>query len=361
MLNKESVKPLNLPTYKDTGIVVIAGPCSAETPEQVTQTAKGLAVSGIEILRAGVWKPRTRPGCFEGRGGEALAWIKKAGADNNMLTAVEVANPEHVQQSLEAGIDILWIGARTTTSPFAVQEIADAIAKINPRTTVLVKNPVNPDIELWIGAFQRLLSAGIKNVGAIHRGFSTYGPSPYRNKPIWNLPLQLAVRMPGITIITDPSHMGGKRDLILPLSQDAMDMGFAGLMIESHCDPDSALSDSKQQVTPEALDEILGMLDTGKHSDIIPELEVFRKQIDNLDAELLQILSKRMEASRNIGVHKKECGISVLQSSRFREVIESGMAKGADLGLSPAFIHALMMAIHEESVRQQVNILKDSR
>lgn len=361
MQNKESLRPLILPTYKDSGITVIAGPCSAETQQQVADTARGLSTAGVKVFRAGVWKPRTLPGGFEGRGSEALAWIKQAGVENGMMTAVEVANPEHVKHALEAGIDILWIGARTTTSPFAVQEIAETVATINPDTIVLVKNPVNPDIDLWIGALQRLLGLGIKNVGAVHRGFSTYDASPYRNNPIWNLALQLAVRMPGLTIITDPSHMGGERTLIKPLAQEAIDMGFRGLMIESHCEPNAALSDSRQQLTPQELSEVLDTLHIGTNYDTLPQLEVFRKQIDILDAELLQVLAKRMEAARNIGLHKKECGMSVLQSERFREVVESGIAKGTDLGLSPAFIHALMNAIHEESVRQQVDVLKSSR
>lgn len=361
MLLKEPLTTLQLPTYKDTGISVIAGPCSAESKHQVAETARDLAKVGVKVFRAGVWKPRTLPGGFEGCGAEALKWVRQAGVENGMLTAVEVANPEHVRQALTAGIDILWIGARTTTSPFAVQEIGETVASINPDTIILVKNPVNPDIDLWIGALQRLLTLGIRNVGAVHRGFSTYDPSPYRNKPIWNLALQLAVRMPGLTIITDPSHMGGDRGLIKPLAQEALDMGFRGLMIESHCDPDNALSDSSQQVTPRYLSAILDSLDVGKNRECLPQLEVFRKQIDSLDAELLQVLAKRMEAARNIGLHKKECGMSVLQSSRFREVVEGVVSKGKDLGLSPVFILALMNAIHEESVRQQVDVLKSSR
>lgn len=361
MMTNEPINPLKLPTYKDTGITVIAGPCSAETQQQVESTACDLARNGVGVFRAGVWKPRTMPGGFEGLGAKALDWVVQAGKKYGMLTAVEVANPEHVKLALCAGVDILWIGARTTTSPFAVQEIAEAVANVNPDTIILVKNPVNPDIDLWVGALQRFLTLGIKNIGAVHRGFSTYDSSPYRNKPLWNLALQLSVRMPGLTIITDPSHMGGDRKLIKPLAQEALDMGFKGLMIESHCNPEAALSDSRQQVTPDELAETLNTLITGEGEECKPQLEVFRKQIDTLDAELLQVLSKRMEAARNIGLHKRQCGMSVLQSSRFREVVEGVIAKGEELGLSPAFIHALMDAIHEESVRQQVDVLKSAR
>lgn len=351
----ESITPLKL----GEGHTVIAGPCSAESREQVMETAKALADAGVRIFRAGIWKPRTMPGCFEGVGIRGLEWMHEVAQSTGMLTATEVATAEHAKAALGAGIDILWIGARTTASPFAMQEIADTLAATAPGTTVLVKNPLNPDIELWIGALERLARAGVKNLGAIHRGFSTHIRGPYRNEPLWNIPLELSVRFPGLTVIHDPSHIGGSRDLVEPLSQQALDMGFDGLIVESHCNPTEALSDAAQQVTPAALKEILGRLvwRSSRRSAPTAELEILRSQIDAVDSELLDVLYRRMVIARKIGRYKKQHGMSVLQSSRFNDVISSRLAKGESLGMGSEFMRAVMLSIHEESVRQQVEEL----
>ena len=253
------IQPI-FPQLTDRQSLVIAGPCSAETREQVLDTARQLAQYGIKVFRAGIWKPRTKPGGFEGVGSEGLEWMREVREETGMLLATEVANRHHVEEALKAGIDVLWIGARTTANPFAVQEIADTLAEHGANVPVMVKNPVNPDLELWIGAMQRIYNAGIHRIGAIHRGFSSYGKHLYRNMPEWHIPVELRLRYPSLPIVCDPSHIGGKRELIAPLSQQAMDMGFNGLIVESHCSPDSAWSDAAQQITPEILNFILGTL-----------------------------------------------------------------------------------------------------
>lgn len=339
--------------------LVIAGPCSAETREQVLATAKELASNGVKVFRAGIWKPRTKPGGFEGVGREGLEWMKDVKEETGMLLATEVANRVHVEEALSAGIDVLWLGARTSANPFAVQEIADTLAELKPDVAVLVKNPVNPDIELWIGAMQRIYNAGIRRIGAIHRGFSTYGKHLYRNMPEWHIPIELRLRYPSLPIICDPSHIGGKRELIGPLSQQAMDMGFDGLIVESHCDPDCAWSDAKQQVTPEILNFILGTLVIRDSKQTTESLQLLRQQIDRIDNELLEVLSKRMGVSREIGRYKREHRMSVVQAGRYNEVMASRVKVGEDMGMGAEFLRTVLLAIHDESVRQQIEVIND--
>ena len=338
--------------------IIISGPCSAETEEQVMDTAHQLARAGVKIFRAGVWKPRTKPGGFEGVGLPALKWLQRVKEETGMKVAIEVATRAHVEAALEHGIDILWIGARTTANPFAMQEIADTLAESGKDVSVLVKNPVNPDLELWIGALERLYNAGIKRLGVIHRGFSTYGIKTYRNHPQWRIPLDLRIRYPQIPIICDPSHIGGKRELIATLSQQALDMGFDGLIIESHCNPDCAWSDAKQQVTPEVLRVILDNLvyrDTPVPAENLTNL---RRQIDNLDNELLDILGKRMNISREIGEYKKKHNMPIVQSGRFGDIMTTRILAAKAMGMSEEFMRSVFSAIHEESVRVQVELTK---
>lgn len=339
--------------------IIIAGPCSAETEEQVLTTAGELASNGIKIFRAGIWKPRTKPGGFEGKGIEALPWMKKVKDITGMLTATEVANRTHVEAALDAGIDILWIGARTSANPFAMQEVADAIKESGKDVAVLVKNPVNPDLELWVGALQRIYNAGVRRLGAIHRGFSAYGKHLYRNLPEWRIPIELRRRYPNLPILCDPSHIGGKRELVAPLSQQALDMGFDGLIIESHCDPDCAWSDKSQQVTPEVLNFILGTLVIRDESQSTENLSLLRHEIDNLDNDLLEVLAKRMQVSREIGLYKKEHRMPILQAKRYDSIMNSLVKTAMEMGMSADFMRTVFAAIHEESVRQQVEVFND--
>ena len=349
------LSPLALPGIEQTRPLVIAGPCSAETEEQVMDTAKQLANNGIKIFRAGVWKPRTKPGGFEGKGIEALPWMQRVKAETGMLLATEVATPEHVEAALQAGIDILWVGARTTANPFSVQAIADALKGTD--VPIFVKNPVNPDIELWTGALLRLNNAGIKRLGAIHRGFSSVDSKLYRNPPMWHLPIELKRRFPALPLICDPSHMGGRRDLIAPLSQQAMDLGFEGLMIESHCNPDCAWSDAKQQVLPEVLDFILDRLVVREEMEVTESITQLRKQIDELDNQLMDLLTKRMRVSREIAEYKKLHNMTVVQTTRYSEILDKRATQGSLCGMSPDFIRDIYEHIHEESVRQQLEIM----
>lgn len=337
--------------------VVIAGPCSAETESQVLSTASGLSSCGISVFRAGVWKPRTKPGGFEGVGAVGLKWLKKARLTTGMLIATEVATRYHVEEALRAGIDILWIGARTSANPFAVQEIADTLAERGADVSVLVKNPVNPDLELWIGALERIYNAGIRRLGAVHRGFSAYGEHSYRNMPQWHIPIELRRRIPGMQLFCDPSHIGGRRDLIAPLSQQAIDMQFDGLMIESHCSPDEAWSDSAQQVTPGTLAEILKSLVVRNSENSSDRLSELRKEIDEADSELLELLARRMRISREIGLYKKEHSMPVVQSERYGNLMSSRVATAAGMGLPEPFIRSVLQSIHEESVRQQIELI----
>ena len=352
----QDIQPL-FPTLDASKPIIIAGPCSAETEEQVLTTARELAANGIKIFRAGIWKPRTKPGGFEGVGAEGLPWLKEVKDTLGMLVATEVATRQHVIDALNAGVDILWIGARTSANPFAMQEIADTLKEMNADVPVLIKNPVNPDLELWIGAIERIYNAGIKRVGAIHRGFSAYGKHLYRNLPQWHIPIELRRRFPNLAIINDPSHIGGKRELVAPLSQQALDMGFDGLIIESHCDPDSAWSDKSQQVTPDVLNFILNTLVVRDEKTSTESLTLLRQQIDQIDNEILESLNKRMRVSREIGQYKKEHRMPVLQASRYDSIMQSRVQLAKEMGMSEEFMQAVLAAIHEESVRQQLAVL----
>ena len=347
--------PLSLPGISPKRPVVIAGPCSAETEEQVINAARQLSHYGIGIFRAGIWKPRTKPGGFEGNGEKALPWMQRVKAETGMLTATEVATPTHVEQALKAGIDLLWIGARTTANPFAIQDIADALRGVD--IPVLIKNPVNPDLELWIGAMQRINGAGIKRLGAIHRGFTSYDKSIYRNLPMWHLPIELRRRIPNLPIFCDPSHIGGRRELVAPLCQQAMDLGFEGLIVESHCDPDKAWSDAKQQVTPDVLDYILSLLVVRDETVTTEGITQLRHQIDELDNQLMELLAKRMRVCREIGQYKKEHNMTVLQAARYNEILEKRGAQGALCGMDADFVAKVFEGIHQESVRQQIEII----
>ena len=348
------LEPLNLPSDNGERPIVIAGPCSAETEEQVMTTARQLANKGCHMFRAGIWKPRTKPGGFEGNGEAALPWMQEVKKETGMLTATEVATPEHVELAQKYGIDILWIGARTSANPFAMQDLADSLKGYDG--PVLVKNPVNPDLELWIGAMQRLNQAGVKRLGAIHRGFSSYDKKIYRNLPMWQIPIELHRRIPNLPIICDPSHIGGRRDLIEPL---AMDLGFDGLIVESHCDPDCAWSDAKQQITPDILDYILSLLVVRSEHTTTEGLRQLRSQIDEIDNQLMDLMAKRLRVCREIGTFKKEHNMTVLQAGRYNEILEKRGAQASLCGMSPEFAAHVFELIHEESVRQQLQIVNE--
>lgn len=348
------LKPLNLPSDKARPFV-IAGPCSAETEEQVLCTAKQLASRGCRMFRAGIWKPRTKPGGFEGNGEKALPWMQTVKEQTGMLVCTEVATPEHVELALKYGIDMLWVGARTSANPFAMQALADSLRGVD--VPVFVKNPVNPDLELWIGAMERINQAGVKRLAAIHRGFSSYDNKIYRNAPTWQIPIELRRRIPNLPIICDPSHIGGRRELIAPLCQQAMDLGFDGLIVESHCSPDEAWSDAKQQVTPDVLDYILGLLVIRDGSVTTEGIHELRKQIDELDNQLMELLARRMRVCREIGQYKKEHNMTVLQTVRYNEIQSKRGAQGALCGMDPDFVRKIFEEVHEESVRQQIEII----
>ena len=317
-----------LPGIEAKRPLVISGPCSAESEEQVLQTAHELAKTGVKIFRAGIWKPRTKPGGFEGVGVIGLPWLKKVKEQTGMYTAVEVATERHVFEALKHGVDILWIGARTTANPFAMQEIADALKGVD--IPVLVKNPVNPDLELWIGAIERLYNAGLTRIGAIHRGFSTYDKKIYRNQPAWHIAIELRRRLPNLPIVCDPSHIGGKRELISPLCQQAMDLGFDGLIVETHCNPDCAWSDKSQQITPETLGLILDTLVIRDTTQSTESLSTLRHQIDQMDDQLLELLAKRMRISGEIAQYKKEHNMPVLQTGRYDEILTKRVNQGVE-------------------------------
>lgn len=347
--------------------LIVAGPCSAESRSQVIDTALSLSQSGIKVFRAGVWKPRTKPGGFEGAGVPALEWLGEVKRVTGMLTATEIATAEHAREAIASGIDVVWLGARTSANPFAVQEIADMLSQLDEdrrdRLTVLVKNPVNPDIDLWLGALERIRLSGIRRLGAVHRGFSAYGRHLYRNPPQWRIPIELARRVPGLPILCDPSHIGGSRDLIAPLSQQALDMNFDGLIIETHCSPESALSDSAQQITPERLSSIIRHLEMPMrhHGESTESLDMLRRQIDAIDDELLELLARRMSVAGEIGVYKKEHGMPVVQPERYNDLMERRVASGCSLGLCEDFTRTVLAAIHEESVRRQIDVCKRSK
>ena len=339
--------------------LVIAGPCSAETEEQVMEVAHELKNTDATVFRAGVWKPRTRPGTFEGNGAKALPWMQRVKKETGLLTAIEIANAQHAKLALEFDIDILWIGARTSVNPFAVQEIAEALRDTDK--IVLVKNPINPDYSLWVGAIERFLKMGVTNLGAIHRGFSSFRKSKYRNTPSWQIAIDLKTEYPNLPIINDPSHIAGVRDLIFEVSQTALDLKFDGLMIETHCHPDEAWSDAKQQITPGRLVEIMNDLRVRKEAFEEPEylskLDALRKEINAKDDQLLETLAERMAIVQNIGKAKKEANVAVLQSTRWQEILQKVKDKGAEQGMSPGFIEKVFKAIHQESISQQEKII----
>jgi len=341
-------------TIPEARPIIIAGPCSAETEEQVLTTAKALAEQGIKIFRAGIWKPRTKPGSFEGVGSKGLAWLAQVKELTGMKVATEVAMPKHIEEALKHGVDLLWIGARTATNPFAMQEIADALRGVD--VPILVKNPVTPDLDLWIGSIERIQHAGIRRLGVIHRGFTVYGKKFYRNQPHWQLPVELRRRMPDLLFFCDPSHIGGQRHLVAPLSQQAMDMNYDGLMIEVHCCPEKAMSDKKQQLTPQELQELLSQLVVRSTAEI-DGLTVLRSRIDEIDNRMLELLAKRMDISREIGGYKKEHNLSILQSSRYSELLERLTANAQNIGLDTGFVQTLVQLIHEQSSREQMRVM----
>lgn len=338
--------------------LIIAGPCSAESESQVLQIAGELKANGINIFRAGIWKPRTKPGGFEGVGSIGLDWLRKVKQQYGMYVSTEVANKNHVIEAVSSGVDILWIGARTCANPFAMQEIADTLEMLSIDIPVLIKNPVNPDLELWIGGIQRIYNAGIRRIGAIHRGFSVYGKHIYRNQPQWHLPIELHRRFPDLSIIHDPSHVGGKREFVSTLSQQALDLGFDGLMVETHDNPDCALSDKDQQITPKALFEILSKLVYRKKDQTNEILNQLRQQIDEYDYELIELLAKRMSVCREIGEYKKEKAISIVQNKRYDEIMSSRVMRANQLGLSSEFIVKVLESVHTESIRQQIDVFR---
>ena len=340
--------------------LIISGPCSAETEEQVVQTATRLAATGkVDILRAGIWKPRTRPGSFEGIGTKGLPWLQQAKKESGLPVAVEVATAKQVEDALHFGVDVLWIGARTTVNPFSVQDVADALKGAD--VPVLIKNPINPDLELWIGAVERVANAGIKNIGLIHRGFSSYGNTEYRNAPMWHLAIEMKRRNPGMLLINDPSHICGRRDILMDVAQKAIDLDFDGLIIESHIDPDNAWSDAKQQVTPERLGEMISSIvwrtETIDSEELHAVMEKMRQQINQLDDELLQLIGQRMKVADKIGQYKKDNNITILQTNRWNAILERAYQRGDKLGLSQEFITKYFDAVHMESINHQNKIM----
>ena len=339
--------------------LVIAGPCSAETEEQVLRIAHELKDTDVNYYRAGIWKPRTRPGMFEGVGALGLKWLQKVKAETGMKTCTEVANAAHVKLALEHDVDLLWIGARSTVSPFIMQEIADALGETDK--IVLVKNPVNPDLALWLGGIERLKTAGVKNLGAIHRGFSTYEKTKYRNIPEWQLAIEFQNKFPDLPLINDPSHITGNRDMIFDVSQTALDLNFDGLMIETHFDPENAWSDAAQQVTPEKLIQIMRDLKIRKETDpeaeYNSELSNLRAQIDVVDSQLIEMLGKRMKISDGIGGLKKQKNVAVLQSNRWNQILGAMILEGESKGLSEEFVLKMFKAIHQESINHQEKVI----
>lgn len=351
------LEPIRLAGVADRRPLVIAGPCSAETEAQTLDTARGLTAAGIRIFRAGLWKPRTKPGGFEGVGAAGIAWLQRVKRETGMYVTTEVATRSHVETALAGGIDLLWIGARTTANPFAMQEIADALEGRD--IPVLLKNPVSPDLELWIGAVERLRNAGLRRLGVIHRGFTSIDRSRYRNHPMWAIPIELRRRFPALQIFCDPSHIGGRRELIAPLAQQAMDMGFDGLFVEAHCAPDQAWSDKTQQITPQALARLIENLVIRETATTTDNLNELRAQIDKLDDRLLELLAERMRVACEIGRCKKEHGMPVLQTRRYEELLSRRAAQAVELGMDEAFMRSVLQAIHEESIRQQMRTIDE--
>ena len=340
--------------------LIISGPCSAETEVQVLETADRLKATGkVDMLRAGIWKPRTRPGSFEGIGTKGLPWLQQAKRNTGLPITVEVATGKQVEDALHFDVDVLWIGARTTVNPFSVQEVADALRGVN--VPVLIKNPINPDLELWTGAVERVAKAGVNNIGLIHRGFSSYGNTEYRNAPMWHMVIEMKRRNPDMILINDPSHICGRRDILADVAQKAIDLDFDGLMIESHIDPDNAWSDAKQQITPERLSEILSNI-IWRKEDVSSEnfhvaLDKLREQINQLDDELMLLLGQRMKVADQIGKYKKENNVTILQTNRWNQILERAYGKSDKLGLSREFITKYLDAVHMESINRQNQIM----
>lgn len=358
---KANLDVLPLSSWIDTAgkPLIIAGPCSAETEEQVSETVSRIAKEGYaHVIRAGVWKPRTRPGSFEGMGEAALPWLVEAKKQTGLPIAIEVATPQHIELALKYGIDILWIGARTTVNPFNVQDLADALKGVD--VPVLIKNPVNPDLALWVGAFERIAGAGIKKMAAIHRGFSNAQETKFRNSPMWQMAVELKTLFPQLPIIGDPSHMAGKRAYLYELAQRALDLNYDGLIIESHRNPDEAWSDASQQLTPEALGEMLRSLEIRKPSygeDFQTQLDQMRQKIDNIDRELLEVLAARMAVVEKLGEYKRENNVAVLQLDRWKELHTNRAELGKKLNLYPELVEELFKLVHMESIRKQTEVM----
>ncbi len=342
--------------------IIIAGPCSAESEEQVLKTARGLAKQKIDLFRAGIWKPRTRPGSFEGVGRIGLKWLQKVKEETGLKVTTEVANREHVFEALKHDIDVLWLGARTTVNPFSVQEIADAIEGSN--IPIMIKNPINPDLKLWLGAIERIYKSGIENIAVIHRGFSHHGDSRFRNVPRWQIPIELKRQFPQLEVICDNSHICGRRDILQEVAQKAMDLDFNGLMTETHPDPDNAWSDSAQQITPETFHELVNNLvlrsTSSNNKSFIETLEHLRSEIDEIDTELINTLGRRMKIADKIGLYKKENNIAILQTTRWNEILDNQIAKGKNVGLSENFMSIILRAIHQESINHQAEIMNNA-
>lgn len=338
---------------------IIAGPCSAETEGQVMATAKALAAQNIDLFRAGIWKPRTRPGSFEGVGKEGLGWLKRVKEETGLKVTTEVAKAEHVYEALKYGVDVLWIGARTTVNPFSVQEVADAISGMD--IPVLIKNPINPDLPLWMGAIERIYKAGIRKIGVIHRGFSFHGETKFRNVPRWQLAIELKRNFPDLMMICDNSHICGRRDLLQEIAQEAMNLNYDGIMTEVHPRPDEAWSDAKQQITPDTFKELVASLvirqETTDDIEFLTHIDDLRQQIDELDGELLKLLGQRMKVSERIGEYKKRNNIAILQTSRWNEILDQVMGKATAHGLSKSFVDTLLRAIHQESIDRQEKVM----
>jgi chorismate mutase len=339
--------------------VIIAGPCSAETEEQVMTTARALAAQDIDLFRAGIWKPRTRPGMFEGIGTEGLGWLKRVKEETGLKVTTEVASTQHVFDALKYGVDVLWIGARTTVNPFSVQEVADALK--GTKIPVIIKNPVNPDLKLWMGAIERIYKAGIENIAVIHRGFSYYGDTKYRNVPRWQIAIELKRQLPDIQIIVDNSHICGNRHMLQAVAQQAFDLNYDGLMTEVHPDPDKAWSDAEQQITPDVfkkmMDELILRVPTSNDPEYLENIDHLRNEIDEIDEELINILGNRMKIAQKIGSYKKRNNIAILQTDRWSEILEKAVAKGNKKGLSNEFIESILRAIHDESISHQEKVM----
>jgi len=362
LLQQIDTSPASIFSKKGNKPFLIAGPCSAETEEQVMATAKGLKDVGIDLFRSGVWKPRTRPGAFEGNGSVALPWLQRVKDELGIRTTIEVATALQVEKALKFRIDVLWIGARSTANPFSVQEIADALQGVE--IPVMVKNPTNPDLDLWIGAIERVQTAGIKNVAAIHRGFSSYGKSIFRNEPYWEIPIELRRRMPEIPLFCDNSHICGNRVELKNVAQYALDLNYDGLMTESHCDPDHAWSDAQQQITPAEYSRLISELafkrENSDDQDFLTHVASIRQQIDELDAAVLKLIAQRMELSEQIGLQKRHHNISILQLQRWNEILEKAKAFGRQEGLSERFIQHYLSAVHQESIAKQSGVKDES-